>query len=595
MSLRWSSATDQLYAVSNSSPSLDLDFASNKSLLDNISGNNLVTFRRASTGTYVDSDGLIKTSPVNLLYNTTTYSNWINSGQSIQTNAAISPSGLNDAVKLVADASAGGKISYRSATTTTTNVCSVYVKAGEYTNIQLRELSAARFYVNFDLSAGTYAVPQSGSAPAGGFDFISADIQDVGNGWYRCIVVNSRVVGLAFSIAGYPNSASVATSNPNFTGDGTSGVYIWGAQVEEGSTATDYIPTTTTISGAPRFDHDPVTGESLGLLIEESRTNLLQYSEQFDQSAWIKSAGASIIPNATSSPDGSQTADKQVGASEANWFICTQFPSVVVSGVYTGSIYAKAGGFRYLRVLDSQGTNKYFDLETGDTSGMEDAGNGWYRCSWTVTATATPYNYRLYVTDNNTGAQPTGDGVKGIYIWGAQLEAGSFPTSYIPTTSSTVTRAADVASIEGTNFSSWYNQSEGTVFVAVDKAYKTNTIAAAFDDGSGANRIEVRSSGSSLSNARYVITDNSTTVYSKESSTAGANRLKLALAYKTGSVNNATNGVIDIVDATASIPNVSRLAFQNEFFLTDQRPGHIARLAYFPTRKTDQELIDLTT
>ena len=149
----------------NTQPSLDLQFATSKTLDDAVSGTNLITFSRASTGTYVGSDGLIKTSPVNLLYNTTTYSNWINSGQSIQTNAAISPSGLNDAVKLVADASAGGKLSYRSVPTTATNVCSVYAKAGEYTNIQLRELSAARFYVNFDLSAGTYAVPQSGSAP----------------------------------------------------------------------------------------------------------------------------------------------------------------------------------------------------------------------------------------------------------------------------------------------------------------------------------------------------------------------------------------------------------------------------------------------
>ncbi len=120
-------------------PSLDLNFAKSKSLRDSRSTKNLINFTRASSGTYVGSDGLIKTSAVNLLYNTTTYSNWISSGQSIQTNAAISPSGLNDAVKLVADASAGGKLSYRSATTTATNVCSVYAKAGEYTNIQLRD------------------------------------------------------------------------------------------------------------------------------------------------------------------------------------------------------------------------------------------------------------------------------------------------------------------------------------------------------------------------------------------------------------------------------------------------------------------------
>jgi len=578
----------------NTQPSLDLQFATSKTLDDRVSGFPLVNHQRdassgKSAGTYVGSDGLIKTSPVNYSLNSEQVNLWAPNNGSVSSNFAESPIGDQTADKWIPDTTNNFHFPRNNITglaSTGSVTYSIYAKQAGYRYLLVNTpagSAAGNSGPIVDLQDGV-VVDNFGAT-------YSTNITDAGNDWWR-IAITFTKSGPALEVDHNPLPTSTIAA---YTGDGTSGVLLWGAQLEEGSTATDYIPTTSTISGAPRFDHDPVTGESLGLLIEESRTNLLQYSEQFDQSAWIKSAGASIIPNATSSPDGSQTADKQVGASEANWFICTQFPSVVVSGVYTGSIYAKAGGFRYLRVLDSQGTNKYFDLETGDTSGMEDAGNGWYRCSWTVTATATPYNYRLYVTDNNTGAQPTGDGVKGIYIWGAQLEAGSFPTSYIPTTSSTVTRAADVASIEGTNFSSWYNQSEGTVFVAVDKAYKTNTIAAAFDDGSGANRIEVRSSGSSLSNARYVITDNSTTVYSKESSTAGANRLKLALAYKTGSVNNATNGVIDIVDATASIPNVSRLAFQNEFFLTDQRPGHIARLAYYPYRLADATLQEITS
>ena len=598
LNLQSPTANDPLLDL-NTQPSLDLQFATSKTLDDRVSGFPLVNHQRdassgKSAGTYVGSDGLIKTSPVNLLYNTTTYSNWINSGQSIQTNAAISPSGLNDAVKLVADASAGGKISYRSATTTTTNVCSVYVKAGEYTNIQLRELSAARFYVNFDLSAGTYAVPQSGSAPAGGFDFISADIQDVGNGWYRCIVVNSRVGGIAFSIAGYPDSATVTTSNPNFTGDGTSGVYIWGAQVEEGSTATTYIPTTTTIGGAPRFDHDPVTGESLGLLIEESRTNDAFYSNDFTQ--WVTTATGGVnpapvlVPASGVSPSGLTDATEITypAVSVANsWSIIYLRPGTSGNTQYVFSAYLKGtvGGETIYLMSSPDGVSwasQSFTLTTD-----------WERCVFPHTTLGINSYFQIGV-DLRDGAQ-SGQPAQVISVWGAQIEAGSFPTSYIPTTGSAVTRSPDIATIEGTNFSSWYNQSEGTVFVAVDKAYKTNTIAAAFDDGSGANRIEVRSSGSSLSNARYVITDNSTTVYSKESSTAGANRLKLALAYKTGSVNNATNGVIDIVDATASIPNVSRLAFQNEFFLTDQRPGHIARLAYYPYRLADATLQEITS
>jgi hypothetical protein len=583
MSLRWSSATDQLYAVSNSSPSLDLDFASNKSLLDNISGNNLVTFRRASTGTYVDSDGLIKTSPVNLLYNTTTYSNWINSGQSIQTNAAISPSGLNDAVKLVADASAGGKLFYRSVTTTATNVCSVYAKAGEYTNIQLRELSAARFYVNFDLSAGTYAVPQSGSAPAGGFDFISADIQDVGNGWYRCIVVNSRVGGIAFSIAGYPDSATVTTSNPNFTGDGTSGVYIWGAQVEEGSTATTYIPTTTTIGGAPRFDHDPVTGESLGLLIEESRTNDAFYSNDFTQ--WVTTATGGVnpapvlVPASGVSPSGLTDATEITypAVSVANsWSIIYLRPGTSGNTQYVFSAYLKGtvGGETIYLMSSPDGVSwasQSFTLTTD-----------WERCVFPHTTLGINSYFQIGV-DLRDGAQ-SGQPAQVISVWGAQVEEGSFPTSYIPTTGTIVTRAADVASITGTNFSSWYNQSEGTVFV--DRTFNANFGHAYYftDSGLTGNRVRLQAnthSGDNLDGSAFNLADIGN---------------KTALGLQTNNISASANGGTVVSDTSYTMPSTfDRLFIGNHPTVPSHLNGHIARLAYYPYRLSDTILQEITS
>jgi hypothetical protein len=593
MSLRWSSATDQLYAVSNSSPSLDLDFASNKSLLDNISGNNLVTFRRASTGTYVDSDGLIKTSPVNLLYNTTTYSNWINSGQSIQTNAAISPSGLNDAVKLVADASAGGKLSYRSATTTATNVCSVYAKAGEYTNIQLRELSAARFYVNFDLSAGTYAVPQSGSAPAGGFDFISADIQDVGNGWYRCIVVNSRVGGIAFSIAGYPDSATVTTSNPNFTGDGTSGVYIWGAQLEEGTTATDYIPTGATISGAPRFDHDPATGESLGLLIEEERSNLVEYSEQFGN--WV--APSTAIGNTTTSPSGGTA----VGVDSTT---CSTITVTDPSSI-TFSCYAKAGSsdYVYLRTVN-WGTlaRVWFNLADGSTGSVSspssnitnvtstDAGDGWYRISFQLDSTGDNVgNLQITATDADLNINQVGY----VFAWGAQVETGSFPTSYIPTTSSTVTRAADVASIEGTNFSSWYNQSEGTMFA---EAKSVDGVNGVFSVGSTTDPIGGLNYDYNGFNGQW-----QGGVMDGTFNPVDGSFHKFALTATTTSNTLFTDGnQQDTAVATSSNVGVNLIVGNRSLYggimsSTHYLNGHISRLTYYPYRLSDTILQEITS
>jgi len=596
--------------------SLDLNFAQRKSLTDRVSGNNLVTFSRASSGTYVDSDGLIKTSPVNLLYNTTTYSNWINSGQSIQTNAAISPSGLNDAVKLVADASAGGKLSYRSATTTATNVCSVYAKAGEYTNIQLRELSAARFYVNFDLSAGTYAVPQSGSAPAGGFDFISADIQDVGNGWYRCIVVNSRVGGIAFSIAGYPDSATVTTSLPNFTGDGTSGVYIWGAQVEEGSTASTYIPTTTTIGGAPRFDHDPVTGESLGLLIEESRTNLFTYSEQFD--IWQKS-NISITANQGIAPDGTLTADLVTTNTANTYNTLDQLTTLSTNTNYCYSVFVKlvSGSGTSSRVVfgsSSSGVSPVFAswglqldtlTETADGSiptikGYISYPNGWYRL-YMVINTSSQTNAKVQIRFGTANV----DNVATFYIWGAQLEEGSFPTSYIPTDTSTVTRAADVASITGTNFSSWFNPSEGTIYSKAIGSPQTTTTP-----NTGSGYPYIYSIDSSLSN-RLIgsrsagVNNGSWAAYAQPpasfSYVTSSNFNTQQVSHKVGGSYTSSTYVAfaDGVVGSSITPGTNNSALLRLSIGSGIDGGfwggHISRLAYFPTRKTDQELIDLTT
>ena len=586
LNLQSPTANDPLLDL-NTQPSLDLQFATSKTLDDRVSGFPLVNHQRdassgKSAGTYVGSDGLIKTSPVNLLYNTTTYSNWINSGQSIQTNAAISPSGLNDAVKLVADASAGGKLFYRSATTTATNVCSVYVKAGEYTNIQLRELSAARFYVNFDLSAGTYAVPQSGSAPAGGFDFISADIQDVGNGWYRCIVVNSRVVGLAFSIAGYPNSASVATSNPNFTGDGTSGVYIWGAQVEEGSTATDYIPTTTTISGAPRFDHDPVTGESLGLLIEESRTNLLQYSEQFDQSVWAVGGTVSVVPNSALGPNGLMTADQiTLGSTGAR---IGQFNLITTPG-QTGTASV------YLKNIDHVGQ---LTLRTGLAGGASynlnlSLTSEWVRYELTTTHNGTQ-DVEFHIRE--TSANPSGS----FLVFGAQLEEGSFPTSYIPTTSSTVTRAADVASIEGTNFSSWFTQNTGTVFVEASlqspAASGQSPIVSIDNSGADFRAISRRASAGARSTSNADLIDVTGAIWDGE-------KKKIAATWVPNDCALVDDGVLVGTDTSTNSPlttvNQMQIGQVNSGGYLARMGGHMSRLTYYPYRLADATLQEITS
>lgn len=234
-----------------------------------------------------------------------------------------------------------------------------------------------------------------------------------------------------------------------------------------------------------RFDHNPTTGKSLGLLVEEARTNLVLRSEEFNNGSWTKIA-VTVTADAIVSPSSALNADKLVETTANSTHYAVQSVSVTTTS-RTASIYLKAGERTQVRVEHSGNTGGaarrlIINLSTGaitsastiGTGGLNSfsesivsVGNGWYRVISTIDPTVTLGNTQALVvlTADNTGqATYTGDGTSGIYLWGAQLEAGAFATSYIPTTTATVTRAADVASIGGSAFSSWYRQDEGTLF-----------------------------------------------------------------------------------------------------------------------------------
>lgn len=240
-------------------------------------------------------------------------------------------------------------------------------------------------------------------------------------------------------------------------------------------------------AGVPRIDFDPVTGECKGWLAEEQRTNLLTYSEQFDNAIWSKRAGSAITPNNVIAPDGTLTADKH-----SNTDTTTNVTYIGLGGafttdntVYCASAFVKRGSqplariSMYSRVSSSQYLAVDFNLDTlnvnvsnigsvtGGAGGIIPIGNGWYR----VWASA-----NMLTGTDTTGVRfapswwgmPTEIGAEYGYIWGAQLEVGAFPTSYIKTEASQVTRAADNAVMTGTNFSDWSN-SVGTILAK----YKT--------------------------------------------------------------------------------------------------------------------------
>jgi len=221
---------------------------------------------------------------------------------------------------------------------------------------------------------------------------------------------------------------------------------------------------TSSATNTPRFDYNPNTGAPQGLLVEEQRTNLLTYSSEFDNAAWTKFR-SNVSANVIASPTGNLDADKLIEDTTAsNSHYIVQNPSVVSGSAYTYTVYAKDAGRRYLQLIFttpafSVNVVATFDLisgtstQSGGVASITNAGNGWYRCSVTATAaTTTNVNCQLRLSDSSisTPASYTGDGTSGIYIWGAQLEAGAFPTSYVPSTNTFTSRASVGSFVDST-------------------------------------------------------------------------------------------------------------------------------------------------
>ena len=256
-----------------------------------------------------------------------------------------------------------------------------------------------------------------------------------------------------------------------------------------------------------RFDHDPTTGESLGLLSEEERTNLIAYSV-INTANWNTNTSSNTNNTTeTKAPDGSNTAFKYVpNNGGTGWVSVYNTPNVIsmTSGTkYTYSVWAKPShsdftGFRINGDIRDGGgiaISANFVLSgDGSVSGTYDSAsitkypNGWYRCVATATADATTTEEPAFQTSS------AGDGTKGFYVWGYQVEVGVFATSYIPTSGAAVTRQPDRARITGIPFSDFFNTEEGTLVVqgrtaAGNSEEYTNKPIISIHNGNTTNRI----------------------------------------------------------------------------------------------------------
>lgn len=556
----------------------------------------LITFSRSSNATRVGPTGLVEFAPHNLLTYSEQFDNaaWTKNDSSILANAIVAPNGTETADKLIENTTNARHYVISPTLSTSTGffrTVSVYAKAGERTRFALQEVGAAKGSF-FDLSAGTVIGDYIG-AP------VSSEIQAVGNGWYRCSVTT---VGLTFSAC----AIFLVSTGTTYTykGDGASGLYIWGAQVSDGSYPLDYTPTTSAAVYGPRLDFDPVTLAARGLLVEAQRTNLLLRSEDFSQQ-WSNSSSSEQI-NVVMSPAGTLTGDKLVENANTGIHQIAQTVSAL-TGAYTYTCYIKAAERTHAMLVVSGGTtgrSAGFNLTTGATyteaisgssppdlaADMTNAGNGWWRCriSWTADG---QNSIRIY-TDGGAGTgSTTGDGVSGIYIWGAQLEAGAFPTSYIPTTTTALTRSADQASVD--TLSSWFNATEGTLFAEYQKF--SSQITGVYDLCNNNTSVDesIRLTPNDTTCQFRVTVGSSEVVTIDLSAPLSVN--KSVFAYKANDFAASVNGGAVSTDTSGALPTVSQLKLAAwDDSSSVPLNGHIRRIAFYPRRLTNAELQTLS-
>jgi hypothetical protein len=386
----------------------------------------------------------------------------------------------------------------------------------------------------------------------------------------------------------------------SYTGNGTSGVYLWGAQLNIGSTAKPYFPTTDRLN-VPRLTYQNGGGGCPSLLLEKQSTNLAQYSEQFDNAYWSKT-NATISANNTTSPDGTQNADLIIADTTNGVHQFRTTISSVTAQNYTMSIFAKKSGINFIRFWEDGQTGKqcYFNLNTGVATNVdmtsvsiENIGNGWYRCIAVVPIPASGvFGFRVLVSQDGSATAYAGNGTDGVFIWGAQLEASSYPTSYIPTTSASATRVADVA--QKTGISSLIGQTEGTVYFELQRNNTDNDTRLQISDGTTSNWLFV--SIETGLNPRAYCNVGGVNQFSAYGSAVSNSTHKVAFAYKNNDFKVYIDGVASITQTSGSVPACTQLDVgSGSPSGSVLSTSLIKEVVLFKTRLTNAELASLTT
>jgi hypothetical protein len=533
-----------------------------------------MTVVRATTATRVNSAGLIELVPYNLLQYSEQFDNayWqkLNGGigliPTVTANTATAPDGTLTADRIqlsLNGGTSGSVISYiNTSVSTTAATFSIYAKSNT---------TPCTIYFRSGLTVTTINITTE---------------------WQRFELYSSGAITVAqFGLRGGSYGGAV---NSN-----TADISVWGAQLVEGTLPKDYLRTETRLN-IPRLDYS--NGTCPSLLVEPQRTNLLLQSSSFDSASWTKDA-LTVTANSIASPSGVMDADL-LTYTGGNFRIFQMVTKAASALAYSTSVYVKQGTLTTFRLsLDSgsasQRADAFFDISLGvvsstsvtgtftnESATITDVGNGWYICTLSAT-TGTETNIRSTIYGSGAGT---------IYLWGAQLELGSYATLH-PNTTAAVTRNADV--ISKTGISSLIGQTEGTLYAEVDLSIQSE--AGLFrrilmiSNGTETDSTYLRVTSGNI--VQFVSFDGTVqTLINSISSISG--NVKIAATYKTNEFKLYINGVLQGTDLLGSIPatrSILRVGNSDALISTHNLNDRIELATLFQTALTNDQCIDLTT
>jgi hypothetical protein len=526
---------------------------------------------RATTATRVNSAGLIEVVPRNLLTqsnNFTSVGDWYiykdaGSTFSQTSNYGISPDGTQNASRLVSSIVGG-----------------IYSDYNRYVEIIIGNTYTYSIWIKS--LAGTPTIKYFINGSTRPSATLTTD-------WVRYTYTFTATINNC-----YPSIFIQSPSSSSYD------ILTYGAQLEQGSTATEYFPTTTRLN-IPRIDY--TNGSCPSILVEPQRTNLILRSQEIGTSPWAFGGILdSVTPNTIISPDGTQNADTFV-CGYSGYSSVYQSATTTSGILYTFSVFAKKGNQNKLSIeLRGTGTtpNIVFDLNNGTIlsgSGgtIENYGNGWYRCTLTKLSNSTS---TLIIIGRDT----TGNIGDTFSLYGAQLEAGSYATSYIPTVATSVTRNADV--ISKTGISSLIGQTEGTLFfdgiVNNIQNLATNILNTNKDPLTISTFALSKIKSTNKFSFDFFLGNGTYTTINLLSTNAFANgvRTKVAIRYKSGDFAIYVNGNLEATSSSTFTANGSK----SEIFLNDlvtyfsyQESVSYNSVQLYKTALTDTELAQLTT